>query len=92
MPGRNRGQDALVGQQAQRHHAILVAQDLNLKSLARAILAQAFWDALAPPRRKNEDLRDDAVEWFSSSEQTPGSFHWICSILHIDYFRVVQLR
>ena len=64
--------------------------DSNLKSLARAILAQAFWDALALPRRKNEDLRDDAVEWFSSSEQTPGSLHWICSILHIDSARLGQ--
>lgn len=56
----------------------------NLQSLARAILAQAFWDALAPPRHKYEHFRDDALEWFSSSERSPGSFHWICTVLHID--------
>ena len=66
------------------------ASDSNLKCLARAILAQAFWDALAPPRRKNEHLRAEAVEWFSSSEQTLGSLHWICSILRIDSRRLSQ--
>ena len=64
--------------------------DSGLKGLARAILAQAFWDVLAPPRRRNEYLREDALEWFSSHDQAPGSFGWICMILHIDPVRLRQ--
>lgn len=64
--------------------------DSGLKGLARAILAQAFWDALAPPRRRNEYLREDALDWFSSRDQAPGSFRWICMILHIDSARLQQ--
>ncbi len=58
--------------------------DSNLRNLARAILAQAFSDALSPPKRRGEALRKDALEWFFSGEKCPFSFIWICGILHID--------
>ncbi|MEE8587425.1 MAG: hypothetical protein V3T83_21510, partial [Acidobacteriota bacterium] len=53
--------------------------------LARAILAQAFWDALAPPSQRTPSrVKSGAVRWFASLERTPGTFQWICSILQIE--------
>ncbi|MDA2925716.1 hypothetical protein MYX78_00540 [Acidobacteria bacterium AH-259-G07] len=59
--------------------------DSSVKNLALAILRQAFRDAFASPRNsRNESWRKDALEWFFSQEDCPGSLDWVCEILQID--------
>ncbi|HSR52976.1 MAG TPA: hypothetical protein VLV83_19310 [Acidobacteriota bacterium] len=58
--------------------------DYNLQKLARAILAQAFSDALSPSKRNRDEVRADALEWFFATDDCAGSFDWICAILGLD--------
>ena len=56
------------------------------RNLARAILLQAFRDAIplngSPPREWNS-WRQDAIAWFFSDTTHPGSLSWICEILQL---------
>lgn len=56
------------------------------RKLALGILLQAFRDIISPRRstwKKGEDWKADALEWFGSNENHPGSFKWVCHHLHI---------
>lgn len=62
-----------------------------IKKLALGILAQAFWDALFPPRSTEQTRwRKDAMDWFFSDDESPGSLKWVCEILHMDSDRLRQ--
>jgi len=62
--------------------------DLAVWNLALAILLQACRDVVAPPRRRRfsrkfAEWREDAVEWFFSENDNPGSYKWVRQILGI---------
>ncbi|HUG42845.1 MAG TPA: hypothetical protein VMN76_01270 [Acidobacteriota bacterium] len=61
--------------------------DPSLRNLALGILLQAFRDIVAPKKSSNkewEEWRQDALEWFYSSEDYPGSFLWVCEVLEMN--------
>lgn len=61
--------------------------DAPSRKLALGILLQAFRDIISPRRstwKKDEDWQVDALEWFCSDEDYPGSFTWVCYHLHVD--------
>ena len=58
--------------------------DASLRNLSLGILLQAFRDIIAPKKSASKEWaawRQDAVDWFSSEEQDPGSYYWVCSVL-----------
>lgn len=56
----------------------------GMEKLARAMLFQAFYDAAMPPRRNLLYWQQDAREWFSETEDGPGSLDWVCQVLKAD--------
>ncbi|MDA2929818.1 hypothetical protein MYX84_07725 [Acidobacteria bacterium AH-259-O06] len=61
--------------------------DPSLRNLALGILLQAFRDIVSPKKASNKEWkvwRQDALEWFYSTETHPGSLLWVCEILEID--------
>ena len=52
------------------------------------VLQQAIWDIAGIkaklPQKEIPRLQRSARAWFLSSDQTPGSFLWICHILSFD--------
>jgi hypothetical protein len=52
------------------------------------VLQQAIWDAAGIkaklPQKEIPRLRRSARAWFLSSDETPGSFLWICHTLSLD--------
>lgn len=52
------------------------------------VLQQAIWDVAGIkaklPQKEIPRLQRSARAWFQSSDQTPGSFLWICHILSFD--------
>ena len=59
----------------------------SLRNLALGILLQAFRDIVAPKKASNkewEEWRQDALEWFYSHENQPGSFFWVCEVLEMN--------
>ncbi len=71
--------------------------ETSIRKLAVAILVQALRDLLTPSRsgqenRKNwEKWQQDALHWFFSEEKTPGSFYWVCDILNIGSWRILEV-
>lgn len=60
--------------------------DPSLLNLSLGILLQAFRDIVAPKKTSNkewEEWRQDALDWFYSYENQPGSFHWVCEVLEM---------
>ncbi|MBI4447282.1 MAG: hypothetical protein HY645_15425 [Acidobacteria bacterium] len=60
--------------------------DPSLRNLALGILLQAFRDIVAPKKSSNKEWeiwRQDALEWFFSKEDHPGSFQWVCEVLEM---------
>jgi hypothetical protein len=58
----------------------------SVVALAIAILIQAVRDAIGPRRRSEKDWeiwKLDALEWFSSEEDHPGSLVWVCEVTSI---------
>ncbi len=58
----------------------------SLRNLSLGILLQAFRDVVAPKKASNKEWRlwrQDALDWFSSEENYPGSFQWVCEVLEI---------
>ena len=68
----------------------------SVKKLAVAILLQALRDLLAPRKSGKENKRNwerwqrDAQEWFFCEETTPGSFYWVCEVLSIGSWRILE--
>ena len=61
--------------------------DPSLRNLALGILLQAFRDIVAPKKASNQEWelwREDALEWFYSDENHPGSFSWVCEVLEMN--------
>ena len=61
--------------------------DAASRKLALGILLQAFRDIISPRRstwKKDEDWQADALDWFQSDEDYPGSFTWVCHHLHVE--------
>lgn len=60
--------------------------DRPARNLALAILNQAFRDVLSPNRSSQgwNAWQRDASRWFSSEDDDPGSFHWVCGVLEMD--------
>jgi hypothetical protein len=52
------------------------------------VLQQAIWDVAGIkaklPQKEIPRLRRSARAWFLSSDETPGSFLWICHTLSLD--------
>lgn len=52
------------------------------------VLQQAIWDVagikVKLPQKEIPRLQRSARAWFLSSDQTPGSFLWICHMLSLD--------
>ena len=70
--------------------------EASIRKLAVAILLQALRDLLTPSKsgkenRKNwEKWQQDALHWFFSEESTPGSFYWVCDVLNIGSWRILE--
>ncbi len=64
--------------------------DPALRRLASGILIQAFRDIVSAKKGSKESAawRQDALEWFLGDEIYPGSFIWVCDVLHIDAMRL----
>ncbi len=64
--------------------------DRPARNLALAILNQAFRDIVSPNRASQEweIWKRDAARWFSSDEDDPGSFHWVCDVLELDFSKL----
>ncbi len=61
--------------------------DPSLRNLALGILLQAFRDIVAPKKSSNKEWeiwRNDALEWFFTDENHPGSFCWVCEVLALN--------
>ncbi len=61
--------------------------DSSLRNLSLGILLQAFRDVVAPKKSPNKEWRlwrQDALDWFASEENYPGSFHWVCEVLEMN--------
>ncbi|MCZ6877401.1 MAG: hypothetical protein O7G29_04590 [Acidobacteria bacterium] len=71
--------------------------EASIRKLAIAILLQALRDFLTPSRsgkenRKNwEKWQQDALYWFLSQEKAPGSFDWVCDVLNIGSWRILEV-
>ena len=55
-----------------------------MRNLALGILLQAFRDVVSPKKTSNKEWevwRKDALEWFNSNENHPGSLFWVCEVL-----------
>jgi hypothetical protein len=62
--------------------------DPSLRNLALGILLQAFRDIVAPKKSSNKEWelwRQDALDWFQSDENHPGSFFWVCDVLEMNH-------
>jgi len=59
--------------------------DPDVRSLALAILVQAFRDVVGPKRRRVDRQasawRQDAIDWFFDNDDYPGSFDWVHDVL-----------
>ena len=68
-----------------------------IRKLAVAILMQALRDLLTSSRsgkekRRNwEQWQQDALHWFFSEEKAPGSFYWVCDIINIGSWRILEV-
>jgi len=62
--------------------------DRSTKRLATAILAQALRDALSTSGLGTQQVvggwRRDALKWFVSDEEDPGSLRWVCRIVEMN--------
>ena len=61
--------------------------DPSLRNLALGILLQGFRDIVARKKDANkewQEWRQDALEWFYSLEEHPGSFLWVCEVLEMN--------
>lgn len=62
--------------------------DPSMRNLALGILLQAFRDIVSPKKTSSKEWelwRQDALEWFYSSETHPGSLLWVCEVLEMDH-------
>jgi len=60
--------------------------DSSLRNLSLSILLQAFRDVVAPKKTSNKEWRlwrEDALDWFASEANYPGSLQWVCEVLGI---------
>ncbi len=60
--------------------------DSSLRNLSLGILLQAFRDIVSPKKTSNKEWRlwrEDALDWFSSEENYPGSLQWVCEVLEM---------
>lgn len=58
----------------------------SITNLALAILLQGFRDVISVKNSSNHEgtiWRKDALEWFASENQFPGSFLWVCTALKL---------
>lgn len=58
--------------------------DRELVHLALGILTQAVRDLVSPQKKHEKDWEVWQIEsqmWFSSEEDYPGSFKWVCDII-----------
>jgi hypothetical protein len=58
--------------------------DRELVHLALGILTQAVRDLVSPQKKHEKDWEVWQIEskmWFSSEENYPGSFKWVCDII-----------
>ncbi|MGH9342104.1 MAG: hypothetical protein ACRD1R_21590 [Acidobacteriota bacterium] len=61
--------------------------DPAVRKLALGILLQAFRDVVTPrraPSKEDSGWKKDAIEWFYSYDEYPGSLIWVCDILQMD--------
>ena len=62
--------------------------DRPMRRLAAAVLAQALKDALGVggggPRSQDSSWQRDALSWFASDEDSPGSMRWVSEVVDID--------
>ncbi len=71
--------------------------EASIRRLAVAILLQALRDLLTPRRSGKENRRNwekwqqEALHWFLSEKNAPGSFHWVCDILNIGSWRILEV-
>jgi hypothetical protein len=71
--------------------------EASIRKLAVGILLQALRDLLIPSRSGKENRRNwekyqqDALHWFFSEEKTPGSYCWVCDILAIGSWRILEV-
>lgn len=60
--------------------------DSPLMNLSLGILLQAFRDVVSPKKTSHKKWllwREDALDWFASDKNDPGSFQWVCEVLEI---------
>jgi len=71
--------------------------EASIRKLAVAILLQALRDLLTPSKSGKENRKhwekwqQDALHWFFSEENTPGSFYWVCDVLDIGSWRILDV-
>ena len=71
--------------------------EASIRKLAVAILLQALRDLLTPSRSGKEirqnwkKWQQDALHWFFSEEKAPGSFYWVCNVLNIGSWRILEV-
>jgi len=71
--------------------------EASFRKLAVAILLQALRDLLTPSRSGNENRKNwekwqqDARHWFFSEEKAPGSFDWVCKVLNLGSWRILEV-
>jgi hypothetical protein len=64
--------------------------DPSLRRLASGILIQAFRDIITSRKESKECIawREDALEWFQTSDDYPGSFVWVCHVLKANPWKI----
>ncbi len=62
----------------------------EVRNLAMGILVQAVRDIIPKSSRSDEwkSWRADALEWFMSDHEEPGSFVWVTEILNVTPMRI----
>ena len=71
-----------------RFYSRKVNVDRSTQRLAIAMLAQALRDVLSSRELGKEQVvggwRRDALKWFASNEEYPGSLRWVSRIIELD--------
>jgi hypothetical protein len=71
-----------------RFHSRKINVDRSTHRLAIAILVQAFRDVFSSRDMGKgqvvDEWRRDALKWFASNEENPGSLQWVSRIIELD--------